>query len=97
MTLPKSKLVLVIAVLLLGGISMMVFQRKMGKSSSNENVVVYGSRKCPWTVKQLKYLDKKPTPYTFKDCRKGECPGEVNAYPTLKVNGSMLTPGYQEI
>ena len=33
------------------------------------NIIVYGSKTCPWCVKQEKYLIDNGLPYTFVDCK----------------------------
>ena len=59
-------------------------------------VTVYGSKTCPWCVKQESYLKNQGIPYDFVDCRTGECPEFVTGYPTLVVNGKVMS-GYNEI
>jgi hypothetical protein len=59
-------------------------------------VVVYGSKTCPWCVKQEKYLTEKGVAYEFVDCAQGECPPFVNGFPTLVVDGEVKS-GYTEI
>lgn len=60
------------------------------------NVIVYGSKTCPWCVKQEDYLNYKGIPYTFMDCTKETCPDFVGGFPTLMVDNVMKT-GYSEI
>jgi glutaredoxin len=60
------------------------------------DVVVYGSKTCPWCVKQEDYLTNKGIDYKFVDCSKGQCPAFVNGFPTLVVNGQ-VKEGYSEI
>lgn len=60
------------------------------------NVIVYGSKTCPWCVKQEKYLTDKGIPYEFVDCRNGQCPDFVQGFPTLMVN-NVIKSGYTEI
>jgi glutaredoxin len=72
-------------------------QKSSPSKKPEDSVVVYGTKRCPWTVKQLKYLDEKSIDHEFKDCsQKGECP-KVEGFPTLRVGGKMLDSGYQEI
>jgi len=59
-------------------------------------ITVYGSKTCPWCVKQESYLKNQGIPYDFVDCRTGECPEFVTGYPTLVVNGKVMS-GYNEI
>jgi hypothetical protein len=60
------------------------------------SVLVYGSKTCPWCVKQEDYLKQKGIPYEFTDCTTGQCPDFVSGFPTLVVNGEVKT-GYSEI
>lgn len=60
------------------------------------NVIVYGSKTCPWCVKQEKYLNDKGIPYEFVDCRTSQCPDFVQGFPTLMVN-NVVKSGYSEI
>jgi glutaredoxin len=59
-------------------------------------LTVYGTDSCPWTRKQLDYLDKQGTPYTYVNCESGQCPEFVSAFPTLDQNGT-VTVGFKEI
>jgi glutaredoxin len=60
------------------------------------NVIVYGSKTCPWCVKQEEYLTDKGIPYEFVDCRSQSCPEFVQGFPTLMVN-NVVKSGYSEI
>jgi hypothetical protein len=60
------------------------------------NIIVYGSKTCPWCVKQEKYLIDNGIPYTFVDCKQKSCPDFVNGFPTLLVNNVVKT-GYTEV
>lgn len=60
------------------------------------NVIVYGSKTCPWCVKQEQYLTNKGIPYEFVDCRNQECPDFVRGFPTLMVD-NVVKSGYSEI
>jgi glutaredoxin len=59
-------------------------------------IIVYGSKTCPWCVKQEKYLTEKGIPYEFVDCTQEQCPEFVQGFPTLSVNGE-IKHGYTEI
>lgn len=59
-------------------------------------ITVYGSKTCPWCVKQEKYLTEKGIPYNFVDCKSQQCPDFVQGFPTLDVNGAIKS-GYNEI
>ena len=60
------------------------------------NLIVYGSKSCPWCVKQEDYLTKTGIPYTFVDCKLSECPDFVNGFPTLLLNNQVIN-GYTEL
>lgn len=59
-------------------------------------ITVYGKDTCPWTVKQLEYLDKHKQKYTYVNCATGTCPDFVKGYPTLDINGQILE-GFQKL
>jgi hypothetical protein len=60
------------------------------------NVIVYGSKTCPWCVKQEKYLIDNGLPYTFVDCKQEGCPDFVQGFPTLLVD-NVIKVGYNEV
>lgn len=61
------------------------------------NIIVYGSKTCPWCVKQEKYLIDNGLPYTFVDCKQdGGCPDFVSGFPTLLVD-NVIKVGYNEV
>ena len=61
------------------------------------NIIVYGSKTCPWCVKQEKYLIDNGLPYTFVDCKQdGGCPDFVSGFPTLLVD-NVVKVGYTEV
>lgn len=60
------------------------------------NIIVYGSKTCPWCVKQEKYLKQKGIDYTFVNCPTETCPDFVSGFPTLMINGQVKS-GYTEI
>jgi glutaredoxin len=60
------------------------------------NLIVYGSKTCPWCIKQEDYLMKTGMPYTFVDCNTEHCPDFVSAFPTLLLNNQIMK-GYTEL
>jgi hypothetical protein len=60
------------------------------------NLIVYGSKACPWCVKQEDWLTKSGIPYNFVDCTKTQCPDFVNGFPTLLLNNEVMN-GYTEL
>lgn len=60
------------------------------------NIIVYGSKTCPWCVKQEAYLKDKGIPYEFVDCRNQQCPDFVQGFPTLLINDEIKS-GYTEL
>lgn len=92
-------LVLVVAILILVVIGLTVWRdmsRYTQQPADKGNVIVYGSKTCPWCVKQEAYLTEKGIPYTFVDCKTGQCPDFVQGFPTLSVNGE-IKQGYTEL
>lgn len=92
--------VLALAVLILVAIALIVFKGKSyfsGQQPADKGeITVYGSKTCPWCVKQEAYLTEKGIPYTFVDCKAGQCPEFVQGFPTLSVNGEIKS-GYTEL
>jgi glutaredoxin len=60
------------------------------------SIIVYGSKTCPWCVKQESYLTAKGISYTFVDCKTETCPDFVQGYPTIMTN-NQITSGYSEM
>ena len=60
------------------------------------NLIVYGSKTCPWCVKQEDWLTKSGVPYSFVDCTKTQCPDFVNGFPTLLLDNQVMN-GYTEL
>jgi glutaredoxin len=93
---PKT---LALAVLVLIAIALIIFKGKSyytQQPADKGDITVYGSKTCPWCVKQEKYLTDKGIPYTFVDCKAGQCPEFVQGFPTLSVNGEIKS-GYTEL
>ena len=59
-------------------------------------VTVYGSKTCPWCIKQESYLKYQGISYNFVDCTQSQCPDFVDGFPTLVVNGKVMS-GYTEL
>lgn len=60
------------------------------------NIIVYGSKTCPWCIKQEKYLIDNGIPYTFVNCPNETCPEFVQGFPTLMIN-NQIKVGYTEV
>ena len=92
--------VLALAILILVAIALIIFKGKSyfsGQQPADKGeITVYGSKTCPWCVKQEKYLTDKGIPYIFVDCKAGQCPEFVQGFPTLSVNGEIKS-GYTEL
>ena len=82
---------MVIVLILTGGVSLYALQ-----TADKGNIIVYGSKTCPWCVKQEAYLKNKGIPYDFVECSTGGCPEFVKGFPTIMKNGEILE-GYNEI
>lgn len=91
--------VLALAILILVAIALIVIKGRSyytQQPADKGEITVYGSKTCPWCVKQEKYLTEKGIPYTFVDCKAGQCPEFVQGFPTLSVNGEIKS-GYTEL
>jgi len=66
------------------------------QTADKGNVIVYGSKTCPWCVKQETYLKDKGIPYEFVDCKNQQCPEFVQGFPTLMVD-NVIKSGYTEL
>lgn len=66
------------------------------KSVSGGEWTVYGTMGCGWTVKQLEYMKKNGTPFTFVDCKKGGCDG-IKSFPTLVSPTGEKIVGFSKI
>lgn len=65
--------------------------------TTGDEWVVYGTMGCGWTRKQIEYMKNKKVPYIFKDCSKGKCDKNIEAYPTLISPSGEEIVGYKEI
>lgn len=91
--------VLIVAILVLVVIGLAVWKdmsRYSLQPADKGTITVYGSKSCPWCVKQEAYLTDKGIPYTFVECDKQQCPEFVQGFPTLSVNGE-IKHGYTEL
>jgi hypothetical protein len=91
--------VLALAILILVAIALIIFKGRAyytQQPADKGEITVYGSKTCPWCVKQENYLTEKGIPYTFVDCKAGQCPDFVQGFPTLSVNGEIKS-GYTEL
>jgi glutaredoxin len=63
-----------------------------------KGVVIYGTPGCIWCVRQKAYFDEEKIPYTFIDCTDSKkCPKDLEAFPTLEIDGVLQNPGMQKI
>lgn len=82
-------IVLVFFILILiavGGVSLYSLQ-----PPDKGNIIVYGSKTCPWCVKQEDYLKQNGIPYEFVDCRQTNCPDFVQGFPTIMKDGQIYS------
>ena len=84
-------LIVGIIIILWKGVSIYTLQ-----PADKGNVIVYGSKTCPWCVKQEDYLTDKGIPYEFVDCKTEQCPDFVQGFPTLMVD-NVVRSGYTEL
>ena len=85
----RSTIVVAVAIVLT---HFLLYRNKTG----GKKWTVYGTMGCGWTRKQLDYMKKTGTPYTFVDCDKGGC-GGMDAFPTLKSPDGKTIVGYTEV
>lgn len=85
-------IILAVIVLVLGRTISSYLQTPADKG----DITVYGSKTCPWCIKQETYLKDKGIDYTFVDCNSDKCPDFVQGFPTLVVNGQVKS-GYTEL
>lgn len=81
----------ILLLVLTGGVSVYALQ-----PTDKGNIIVYGSRGCPWCVKQEAYLNQKGIPFEFVECSTGGCPDFVKGFPTIMKDGEILS-GYTEL
>ena len=60
------------------------------------NIIVYGSKTCPWCQKQEEYMNSKGIPFTFVNCPTETCPDYVKSFPTILINNEIKV-GYTEL
>ena len=65
--------------------------------SKRKNLIVYGSKKCGWTVKQLEYNSEKGISHVFVDCDKRKCPDFVKGFPTLQTKDGKVVSGFTKL
>jgi len=103
----KQMIIAGLVIVLVAAVAFFLFRKKSkfdsgGSGVSGRNVtdkgnlIVYGSKTCPWCQKQEAYLNSKYIPYTFVDCKVESCPEFVSGYPTLLLNNQVIN-GYTEI
>lgn len=66
------------------------------QTTDKGNIIVYGSKTCPWCVKQEDYLKDKGIPYEFVNCKDEQCPDFVQGFPTLMID-NVVKSGYTEV
>lgn len=68
-----------------------------GAGKKGKSLTVYGSMSCPWTVKQIEYLNHKKIPHVYVDCNKQRCPKFVKGFPTIKTSGGKIVEGFSQL
>ena len=72
-------------------------QRSSRKQSGDVDYIVYGADWCGYTVKQLKYLDKKGISHKYVNCEKEQCSG-IKAFPQMtRTSDGETIRGYNEV
>ena len=89
-------------VILLAAIAIVIvilssMQRSSRKQSGDVDYIVYGTDWCGYTVKQLKYLDKKGISHKYVNCEKEQCSG-IKAFPQMtRTSDGETIRGYNEV
>ena len=72
-------------------------QRSSRKQAGDVEYIVYGTDWCGYTVKQLKYLDKKGISHKYVNCEKEQCSG-IKAFPQMtRTSDGETIRGYSEV
>lgn len=72
-------------------------KKKSVMFKGDENWTVYGSKGCPWCVKQIEYFEKLGKPHTFVDCDTKKCPDFVEGFPTLVSESGKRHSGFTKV
>ena len=80
----RSTIVVAVAIVL---VVFLLYRNTTKSSPGGKKWTVYGTKGCGWTVKQLEYMKKTGTPYTFVDCDKGGCDGMTAFLPSRVLTG----------
>ena len=56
--------------------------------AKQQEYTIYGSEKCPWTVKALDHAKKMGHSFKYVDCKSEKCPAFVKGFPTYKNHAS---------
>jgi glutaredoxin len=76
----------------------MFLRNKKKYKEPKKGVVMYGTPGCIWCTRQKEYFEENKIPYTFVDCTDlKKCPKDIEAFPTLEIDGVLQTPGMQKI
>jgi glutaredoxin-related protein len=78
-------------------INMKTKTKKSVSFANDEKWTVYGSKGCPWCVKQVEYFKALDKPYTFVDCESGKCPDFVEGFPTLMSESGKKHSGFTRV
>ena len=78
-------------------LSVLVVVLFMTNNENRKNMIVYGSMKCPWTVKQLDFLNEKGISHVFVDCASRKCPQFVKGFPTTQTRDGKILSGFTKV
>ena len=92
-----KNLIIILFVIIVFGILFLKSGSFFGSTVTDKgSLIVYGSKTCPWCVKQEDYLTKAGIDYKFTDCTKTKCPDFVDGFPTLLLDNKVIN-GYTEL
>lgn len=81
----------------IAALSVLVLILLVTNNTNRKNMIVYGAMKCPWTVKQLDYLNEKGISHVFVDCSSRKCPDFVDGFPTTQTRDGKILNGFTKI
>ena len=91
------KKVILLAAMVVVVVILSSMQRSSRKQSGEVDYIVYGTDWCGYTVKQLKYLDKKGISHKYVNCEKEQCDG-IKAFPQMtRTSDGETIRGYEEV
>ena len=93
----RQRVILISAVAIAAIVILTQGKRSSRKQSDDVEYIVYGTDWCGYTVKQLKYLNKKGISHKYVNCEKEQCDG-IKAFPQMtRTSDGETIRGYSEV